>query len=120
MTACRTFHQTQKENGMTGSNTRDNRRLSEMKNLGPACEADLNAAGIHTAGQLIQLGPEEAFIRMMIARKKNGQGTKCCNAAYLYALHGAINDIDWRELSEETKANYKHLAAEMRESGPFK
>lgn len=101
-------------------NSSDHRPVSEMRNLGPACERDLNAAGINTAGQLIELGVEEAFVQMLIARKRDQLSTKCCNAAYLYALHGAIHDIDWRELSEPQKEHYKAFALELRQSGQFR
>ena len=98
---------------------KDLRTISAMRNLGPACEADLNRAGIMTAQQLIDLGVEAAFIKMLLARKERGMTTKCCNAAYLYALHGAIYDIDWRTLPEAKKAEYKQLTVDMRESGQF-
>ncbi len=98
----------------------DDRQVSEMRNLGPACQRDLNAVDIHTAGQLIALGAEEAFIRLLIGRKKNGQSTKCCNAAYLYAIYGAIHDIDWRDIPDKKRNEFKALTAEMRESGQFK
>lgn len=97
----------------------DDRRISEMKNLGPACEQDLNRAGIATAQQLKELGPEAAFIQMLSARKELGMTTKCCNAAYLYALYGAIHDIDWRSLPSAKKSEFKELTREMRESGQF-
>ncbi|MFN3190040.1 MAG: TfoX/Sxy family DNA transformation protein [Aureliella sp.] len=93
-------------------------RISEMRNLGPACEADFAAAGIHTADQLRHLGVEEAFTQMLIGRLQHGRSTKCCNAAYLYAIHGALHDCDWRELSDETKSHYKAFAAELRSLGP--
>lgn len=99
---------------------RDTRSISEMRNLGPACERDLEAAGITSAQQLKDLGAEQAFVQLLIARKKRGESTKCCNAAYLYALHGAIEDLDWREIPEEDKLRYKRLTAEMRASGQFK
>lgn len=98
----------------------DTRPISQMRNLGPACERDLNAAGILTAEQLKELGPEEAFTRMLIARVSEGRSAKCCNAAYLYALYGAINDLDWRDLPEAKKREFKALAAELRESGQFR
>lgn len=97
----------------------DLRRISEMRNLGPACEADFNAVGITTAKQLIKLGPIEAFLRMLVGRQKQGRSAKCCNAAYLYALHGAIHDLDWRELPESVTTEYKQFTAELRESGRF-
>lgn len=97
----------------------DDRKISDMRNLGPACERDLNAAGVHTAAELKQLGAEGAFIKVLAGRLKQGRSAKCCNAAYLYALYGAIHDIDWRELPEKKKAEFKELTAEMRESGRF-
>lgn len=105
---------------MAKATVKDDRPISAMRNLGPACEADLNAAGITTAGQLIALGAEDAFIKMLIARRQRGGTTKCCNAAYLYALYGAIHDIDWRNLPETQKTAFKKLTAELRESGQFR
>ena len=90
-----------------------------MRNLGPACEADLNAVGITTAQQVIDLGAEATFHLMLKGRKKQGRSAACCNAAYLYALHGAIHNIDWRDLPEKQKAKYKTLTAELRESGIY-
>jgi len=40
----------------------DDRRICEMRNLGPACARDLNAAGILTAEELKQVGIEGAFL----------------------------------------------------------
>ena len=87
---------------------RDKRLISEMRNLGPVCQADLNAVGIYEAGQLKEIGVEQAFIRMLNGRKKSGRSAKCCNAAYLYALHGAIHDIDWRELLKQRNSSTRH------------
>lgn len=97
----------------------DKRTISEMRNLGPVCERDFNAVGVRTADQLKKLGPEGAFIKMLNGRKKIGRSAKCCNAAYLYAIYGAIHDIDWRELPAKKKEEFKAFAAELRESGQF-
>ena len=97
----------------------DDRRISEMRNLGPVCEKDFNDAGIMTAHDLIALGPEEAFRQMLLGRMRSGRSAKCCNAAYLYAIYGAIYDIDWRAIPEQKKLDYKKLAAAMRKSGEF-
>ena len=105
---------------MTGRNKIDDRPVSAMRNLGPSCEKDLNAAGIMTAGDVIRLGAEETFLRMLLARKKQGRSTGACNAAYLYAIYAAIHDIDWRDVPENKKSEFKALTAEMRESGRFK
>ena len=90
-----------------------------MRNLGPACEQDLNAAGIHTAQDLITLGPEEAFIRMLNGRLRLGRSAKCCNAAYLYALYGAVYDLEWREVPALKKHEFKAWTAQLRASGQF-
>lgn len=97
----------------------DTRKISEMRNLGPACEADFNAVGIMTAHQVIELGAEESFIQMLLGRKAVGRSAKCCNALYLYAIYGAIHDVDWRSLSEEKKEQFKAFTQQLRESGQF-
>ncbi len=95
----------------------DDRPISEMRNLGPACERDLNAAGIMTAGELQAMGVEQAFLAMLQARKREGRSAKSCNAVYLYALYGAIHDVDWLDVPEAEKRRFKELTAEIRESG---
>ena len=81
--------------------TGDKVTIRELRNLGPACEQDLQAAGIHTAADLRRLGPEQAFIQMLMARKQAGRSAKRCNAAYLYALYGAIHEVDWRQIPDD-------------------
>lgn len=98
---------------------RDSRRISELRNLGPACEQDLNAVGIFTADDIREYGVEGTFVSMLSGRIERGLSAKCCNAAYLYALYGAIHDIDWRALPENKKDEFKSFAAELRESGRF-
>ena len=97
----------------------DDRKISAMKNLGPACERDLNAVGINTAEDLKNLGAEAAFLKMLDGRVQRGDGTKCCNAAYLYAIYGALHDIDWRKVPQRKKNEFKRFTAELRESGHF-
>ena len=102
---------------MARKKQRDERRVSEMRNLGPNCERDLNAVGVFTAQDLIELGPEVAFIKLLQGRLQRGSSVKCCNAAYLYAIYGAIHDVDWREIPEKKKVQFKELTAELRNSG---
>ena len=90
-----------------------------MRNLGPACEQDFEAVGISTGEDLKRLGAENAFIRMLEGRLAQGRSAKCCNAAYLYAIYGAIYDIDWREVPENKKQEFKAFTAELRASGRF-
>lgn len=97
----------------------DNARISKMHNLGPACEENLNAVGICSAADLQQVGVKEAFVQLVIGWRQWGTTANCCNAAYLYALHGVLHDIDWREAPETLEEEYKAFAAETRQSGQF-
>ena len=91
-----------------------------MRNLGPACEQDLCAVGITTAEQLKELGAEAAFVRILVGRKEQGRSLRTCNATYLYALYGAIHDIDWREIPAARKLQFKAFTGEIRNSGVLK
>ena len=99
---------------------KDTRKISEMRNLGPACEKDLHGAGIYSAEDVIGLGAKETFIRMLIGRMQAGRSAKCCNAVYLYAIYGAIHDVDWRDVPEAIKTDFKMFTAELRSSGRFR
>lgn len=76
-------------------------------------------AGITTAQQLKKLGAEAAFIKILEARKRCARSVKSCNAIYLYALYGAIHDVDWRDIPEAKKHEFKQLTAEIRASGRY-
>lgn len=92
----------------------DHRRISELRNLGPACERDLNTLEIFTADDIRKLGVEEAFLRLLKGRLARGTRGNCFNAAYLYALYGALEDCDWREIPEQKKLEFKRLTASLR------
>jgi hypothetical protein len=94
-------------------------KISEMRNLGLAFEKDINAGGVFSADQVIKLGPEKAFLKMLEGRLKTGRSAKCCNALYLYSLYGAIHDIDWRMVPTKQKEKYKALTEKLRESGKY-
>lgn len=94
-------------------------KVSQMPNLGPAVEKDLNAAGIFYASEIKKLGPKKAFLKMLEGRQKLGRSAACCNAAYLYALYGAVNNLDWRDIPKIKKEEFKKFTKELRESGKF-
>jgi hypothetical protein len=95
-------------------------RISEMRNLGPTVEKDFNAAGIRYADEVTTLGPKKAFLKMLEGRLKLGRSAKCCNALYLYAIYGAIHNIDWRDLPESRKVEFKDYTEKLRKSGKYK
>lgn len=72
--------------------------LKKLKGLGPKSEAQLNQIGIFSKGDLITIGPIRAYIRL----KNEGQTNVSLN--FLYAMVGAIRDIDWRQIAREEKA----------------
>ncbi len=97
----------------------DRRLISELQNLGPKCERDLAAVGIKTAADLRQLGVKEAFTRVVIGRLRRNESIASLSLNYLYALHGALHETDWRALSEETKREYRVFLDELRTDGPL-
>lgn len=95
------------------------KKISEMRNLGPAVEKDLNAAGVYFASEIKKLGAKKAFLKMLEGRQKLGRSAKCCNALYLYSLYAAIHDLDWREIPVKKKDEFKNFAKKLRESGQY-
>lgn len=96
-----------------------NRQVSLLKNIGPTLASDLNAAGIFTHADLVALGAKQAFLKLLAARQQSGRSVACCNASYLYALYGAIADINWQALPEHKKTEFKRYTQSLRESGHF-
>ena len=94
-------------------------KISDMRNLGPAVEKDMHAAGIFTAAQVRELGVEQAFLKMLDGRQKVGRSAKCCNALYLYSFYGAIYDVDWREVPEDKKQEFKAWTEQLRRSEKY-
>ncbi|GAB5403052.1 MAG: hypothetical protein Aurels2KO_12830 [Aureliella sp.] len=78
----------------------------ELRNLGPVCQADLAAVGIKNFGDIKSLGVEQTFELVFGYRASKG-AIEGLSAVYLYALFGAIHDIDWRRIPAEAKAELK-------------
>jgi len=81
----------------------------QLRNVGPKLAARLIEVGIDSPEKLRKLGAKKAFEIMYTQGDTYGD----YNAAYLYALEGAIRDCDWLEISEEVKAEYKQYAQEL-------
>jgi hypothetical protein len=75
--------------------------LASMKNLGPISAARLRAVGIDSPEELRRLGAVEAYLRLKRAHPFE------ISLVFLYALHGAVTDTDWRQLSESTRARLR-------------
>jgi DNA transformation protein len=78
----------------------------QLRNVGPKLAAKLIAAGIDSPEKLRRIGTKRAFEKMYAAGDSYGD----FNAAYLFALEGAIRDCDWLDIPEEIKREYKQYA----------
>jgi DNA transformation protein len=79
--------------------------LERMKNLGPVSAARLQVVGIEGPDDLRRVGAVDAYVRL--TRAFPAETTHVS----LYALHGAVIDVRWYSLSEETKAVLRAAAA---------
>ena len=74
--------------------------LSSMRNIGKELEKKLRSIDICTAEDLIKVGSKEAF-----AHLKTIYPQVCL--VHLYALQGAIDEMEYNQLSEEVKKELK-------------
>ena len=81
----------------------------QLRNVGPKLAAKLIEARIDSPEKLRQLGAKKAFEKMYAAGDLYGD----YNAAYLYALEGAIRDCDWLDIPETIKIEYKDYAQNL-------
>jgi len=73
------------------------RPVSSLRNLGPRSDASFARAGIHSAEDLIALGPDAAYRRLLAS------GARPHFGGY-WALTLAIQGRHWRECDSEEKA----------------
>lgn len=81
-------------------------RLGSMKNLGPISERWLVAAGIKSPFDLERLGPIEAY------RRVKAEHPRKVTLVMLWALTGALMDVDYRMFPEELKTQLRQQLAE--------
>ncbi len=78
-------------------------KLTSMRNIGKEMEKKLKSIGICSAEELLQAGSEEAFIRL-----KMRYPNVCL--VHLYTLQGAIDDIEYNQLSDKVKGKLKSFS----------
>lgn len=76
-------------------------------NFGPITSIWMDAIGIHTVGQLEEIGIEEAF-RQLVLHRFNA------NALMLYALEARLEGIQWYEVSQQRRNELKNIAANIK------
>ena len=74
--------------------------LTSLRNIGKEIAKRLKAVGISTAEELFQVGSREAFARI------KAYDPKVC-LVYLYALEGAILDVEYNQLPADVKQGLK-------------
>lgn len=87
-------------------NSRDDRPLNGLTNIGPAIAARLAAADVKTVGDLKAIGPAEAYRR--VRRKYPTRTIPVCY--YLHALQGALDGVPWDALSPAAKKRLREQA----------
>lgn len=68
----------------------------KLRNIGPVTYTWLNTIGIYTKGELERIGAEQAY---KLLQQAGYPPTQNC----LYALIGAVHDMDWKDVAYEMK-----------------
>jgi hypothetical protein len=71
--------------------------VSQLLNLAPKSSQWLHEIGIHTLADLQAVGVVEAYC---LVKAQHDQAS----LNLLYALHGAVHNVLWNQLTPETKA----------------
>lgn len=81
--------------------------LISMRNIGKELERKLKLTGIESAEDLKRTGSKEAYFKLKL------RFPEVC-AVHLYALQGAIDNIDFNALSEETRKDLKAFSDKLK------
>jgi DNA transformation protein len=70
--------------------------LTTMRNVGPSSAAWLAAVGVATISDLRKIGAVAAYARVKRVRPQ-------ASLNLLWALEGAVEDVDWRDITADRK-----------------
>ena len=76
--------------------------VGSLRNLGPKSQLWLTEIGITSFDQIRRLGAVETYLRLKSANPR-------VSLNMLYALHAALQDRDWREVTADEKQMLKEL-----------
>ena len=82
--------------------------LTAMRNIGKEMARKLRAVGIDSPEKLMEAGSKQAFFQL-----KTVFPQVCL--VHLYALEGAILDVEYNCLSEETKQDLKAFSSQLKD-----
>ena len=77
--------------------------LTLMMNIGKEMAGKLTAVGIDSPERLMEAGAKQAFVKL-----KEAYPNVCM--VHLYALEGAVRNMEFNALSEETKKDLKEFS----------
>lgn len=77
--------------------------LTSMKNIGREMAKKLTAVGINSSEKLAAAGAKQAFFKL-----KEAYPNVCL--VHLYALEGAVTNMDFNNLSEDKKKELKEFS----------
>ncbi len=77
--------------------------LTSMMNIGREMAKKLNSVGIGSAEELLRLGAEQAFLKV------KGSYPNVC-LVHLYALEGAVCNVEFNSLSKDRKKELKEFS----------
>ena len=81
--------------------------LQKLSNIGPEIARQLNAVGVYTYDDLVNIGSREAWRKI-----KTIDSSACINR--LMGLEGAIQNVRWHNLPENEKQGLKDFYKENR------
>lgn len=82
-------------------------RLDSMKNIGKEMKMKLMSIGIASSEDLIRIGSKEVFYQL-----KERYPNVCL--VHLYTLQGAIDNVEFNELSKEVKIDLKEYCNRLK------
>lgn len=102
-THCRELSALFADAGATAAGEESSTPIANLRNLGPASAAWLRDVGISSKSDLQRLGPVLVF--RLVKQRHPG-----VSWSLLWAMEASLQDKDWRELDEATKARLRHQA----------
>lgn len=84
--------------------------LTAMRNIGKEMSRKLRAVGVDAPEKLAEIGAKDAFFRL-----KTLYPDVCL--VHLYALEGAVRDVDFNDLPQEVKADLKAFSDALKNGG---
>ncbi|HBE68561.1 MAG TPA: competence protein TfoX [Planctomycetaceae bacterium] len=91
----------------------DSTPVAKLRNVGQVTASKLCEVGVLNLGDLKTIGADAAFERILVLARRD-RTMHSVSVNLLYALWGAIHDVDWRDLPEDKKTDLRELATRLR------